>query len=68
MNPGELWQESIAPHTIAMLLRVIEVPIFSVDGLSVDMTQHVIFLSAKGETEVPIHWCYNFMDRIDEAG
>ena len=68
MKPGELWQESIEPHNVVMLLRVIEVPIFSADGLSVDTAQHVIFLSAKGETEVPIHWCYNFMERIDATG
>jgi len=68
MKPGELWQETIAPHSVVMLLRVIEVPIFSAVGLSVDTAQHVIFLSEKGETEVPIHWCYNFMERIDATG
>jgi hypothetical protein len=67
MNPGELWQESIAPHNIAMVLRVIDVPVFTVAGQD-DTIQHVIFLSAKGETEVPIHWRYNFMERIDATG
>lgn len=67
MKPGDLFREAIEPHTVVMLLRIIEVPIISVDGQSVDMTQHAIFLSARGETEVPIHWCYNFMEPVDET-
>ena len=66
MKPGEIWRETIEPHTVALVLQVIEVPIFSVDG-HVDTTQHVNFFSVNGLTEVPIHWCYNFMERIDEA-
>ena len=68
MRVGDLYRESIEPHTVSMLLRIIEVPIFSVDGQSVDMTQHAIFLGPLGVTEVPIHWCYNFMEPLDEAG
>lgn len=67
MKPGELWQETIAPHSVAMVLRVIDVPVFTDAGQD-DTIQHVIFLSSKGETEVTIHWCYNFMERIDATG
>ena len=67
MKPGDLFREAIEPHAVVMLLRIIEVPIFSVDGQSVDMTQHAVFLSSRGETEVPIHWCYNFMEPLDET-
>ena len=68
MKPGDLFREAIEPHTVVMLLRIIEVPIISSGGLAVDMTQHAVFLGPLGVTEVPIHWCYNFMEPIDEAG
>lgn len=67
MKPGDLFREAIEPHAVVMLLRIIEVPIFSSDGLAVDMTQHAVFLGPQGVTEVPIHWCYNFMEPLDET-